>query len=83
MLKESAKDESVGRTFTLRCVETKTGYYVVKTSDKKVKFGIVPKCLLSSFGINLSLNDASFVFQGVVIEHLQGIPVIAAKPELS
>ena len=39
--------------------------------------------MVSSFGINLSLNDASFVFEGVVIEHVHGIPVIAAKPELS
>jgi len=82
--KESSKEDLVGQSLSLRCVETKAGYFVVKTSsEKRAKFGVVPKCLVSSFGINLPLNDASFVFNGVVIEHAYGVPVIAAKPELA
>lgn len=82
-VKESAKEELVGLTLNLRCLETKAGYYVVKTSiEKRAKIGVVPKCLVSSFGINLPLNEASFLFDGVVIEHVFGLPVIAVKPEL-
>lgn len=83
MLKESAKESLIGQTLTFRCVGTKAGYHVVKTGDKKAKVGILPKCLLGSFGITLPMNDPTVTMEGIVVEHLEGIPVIAVKHELT
>lgn len=82
LLKESNKEELVGQIMQWRCVETKANYLIVKTSDKRPKIAILPKCLISSFGITLPIADSTFSFDGLVIEQLQGLPVIAVKPEL-
>ena len=68
---------------TFRCIGAKAGYIIVKTSDKKSKIGILPKCLLSSFGITLPINDPTATFEGIVIQHVEDIPVVAVKYELT
>lgn len=84
MIKESKKEEHVGQVFQFRCVENKGSYFVAKTvlAEKKNKIAILPKCLVSSFGITLPLSQPQFTFEGLVLEHVSGIPVIALKPEL-
>ena len=62
-LKASQSDTLVGRVFTFRVSEAKENFYIVKTiEDKKVKIGIMPKCLVSSFGVILPLEESDFSF---------------------
>ena len=84
MIKESSREDHVGKVFKFRCVENKGNYFLVKTvlSEKKNKIAILPKCLVSSFGISLPLGSLEFTFDGLILEHSSGIPVIAVKYEM-
>jgi hypothetical protein len=84
MMSESSREDHIGKVFKFRCVENKGNYFVVKTvlSEKKNKIAILPKSLVSSFGISLPLSSTQFTFDGLILEHTSGIPVIAVKYEM-
>jgi hypothetical protein len=65
-----------------RCVEVKANFLIAKTTDKRPKLSLIPKCLISSFGLSLPMSDPTFSFDGIVLEHQHGIPIVAVKPEL-
>ena len=66
--KASQSENLVGRVFTFRVTEAKENYYVVKTiEDKKTKVAILPKCLVSSFGVVLPLEESDFSFKAIVL----------------
>ena len=42
----------------------------------------MPKCLVSSFGVILPLEESDFSFKAIVLQVHEGLPVVALKPEL-
>ena len=42
----------------------------------------MPRCLVSSFGVVLPLEESDFSFKAIVLQMHEGLPVVALKPEL-
>ena len=42
----------------------------------------MPKCLVSSFGVVLPLEESDFSFKAIVLQMHEGLPILALKPEL-
>ena len=42
----------------------------------------MPKCLVSSFGVVLPLEESDFNFKAIVLQMHEGLPILALKPEL-
>ena len=42
----------------------------------------MPKCLVSSFGVILPLEESDFSFKAIVLQVHEDLPVVALKPEL-
>jgi hypothetical protein len=92
MIKPSKDSSLVGQVFNFRLLESPEdetrGFYLVKSLDasKKSKnfIGLLPKCLVSSFGLFLNQNmNSSLRFSGLVLEtYRDSLPMVSIQPDL-
>jgi len=70
--------------FSFKVVESRSDYLVLKTVlEKKAKFAVMPKPLLTNFGISLPIDSPDFTFNGYVFELFNGIPIVSTNSTLS
>ena len=84
-MKASSDKNLVGTLLSFRVTEElHDNFYILKTIEpKQQKIAVLPKCLASSFGLALPMDKIEFKFEGLVVEFVHNIPIVAFKPELA
>lgn len=69
MVKNSSDPNLVGTLLMFRVTdEQHEHFFMLKSTEKSPKIAVLPKCSISSFGVNLPLDNPEFTFEGLIVE---------------
>ena len=74
----------LGKTFTWKVAEIRSNYSILKTVlEKKAKIAILPKPMMSMFGLSLPTDMEDFTMEGFCFQEVNKIPVVTFNPMVS